>query len=101
MRVKMRLSAFLILLIGLGSAPAFAQALSSASVEQSLAAFLGSFPGGEQLAITAICIAAGTFLLRLTKWLGLALTFATFGFLAVALLLAAQPQALARLFDSL
>jgi hypothetical protein len=76
---------------------ALAQAQSAPpELAQSASALMSAFPGGEPIALTVLSIAAGTLLLRLTKWLGLALTFATLGFLAVALLIAVEPQVLAR-----
>jgi hypothetical protein len=96
----MRVGVYLFLAIALSIEPALAQSLADGRGMEPLGSVMAAFPGGESLAITAFCIAAGTLLLRLTKWLGLALTFATFGFLAVVLLLAVEPRALARLIEA-
>jgi len=86
--------------MALAAEPASAQTLSSQGLEPSLALFRAGFPASEPLAIAACCIVAGTLLLRLTRWLGLALTVATFGFIAVLLLLATEPQALAYVIEA-
>lgn len=80
---------------------ASAQAPGDATfVEQSLSAYIAAFPGGEAVAITVLCIAAGTLLLRLTRWFGLLMTVATFGFVGVMLLLAYEPGALTRIVEA-
>ncbi len=80
---------------------ASAQALGDTTIlKQSLSAYIAAFPGGEAVAITALCIAAGTLLLRLTRWFGLLMTVATFGFVGVVLLLAYEPGALTRIVEA-
>ena len=86
--------------MALAAGPASAQTLDSQALEPSLGRLLAGFPAGEPLATTAVCIVAGTLLLRLTRWLGLALTVATFGFIAVLVLLATEPQALAYIIEA-
>lgn len=79
------------------SAPAAAAVSAGQGFEQSLGGLLAGFPGGEPLAITALAIAIGTLLLRLTKLLGLVMTVAAAGVLGVIVLMTVEPQMLARL----
>lgn len=83
-----------------GPAPAQSLTDTGVAVDQTLSSLFAGLPVGEPIAITAFCIAAGTLLLRLTKWLGLLLTVATFGFLGVVLLLAYEPGALTRIVEA-
>lgn len=85
-----------------GASAASAQAFAATTfVEQSLSAYIAAFPGGEAVATTVLCIAAGTLLLRLTRWFGLLMTVATFGFVGVVLLLAYEPGALTRIVEAI
>ena len=84
-----------------GASAASAQTFGDITlIEQSLSAYIAAFPGGEAVAITVLCIAAGTLLLRLTRWFGLLMTVATFGFAGVVLLLAFEPGALTRIVEA-
>lgn len=81
-------------------APASAAVSAAQGFEQSLGGMLAGFPGGEPVAIAAIAIAIGTLLLRLTKLLGLVATVAAAGILGVIVLMAVEPQMLARLVEA-
>lgn len=101
MRATLQSALLAVAIMLLASGTAAAQAISHASgLEQSIGALMAAFPGGEPIAATFLCIAGGTLLLRLTKWLALALTFATFGFLAVALLITVEPDILAKIAEA-
>ncbi|MEZ5924825.1 MAG: hypothetical protein R3D57_10640 [Hyphomicrobiaceae bacterium] len=102
MRVDVRWLILGLLVAAAGAAPAAAQSLDGGSAAgHGVSAILSAFPGGQSLAITTICVVAGTILLRLTRWLGMVLTAVTCGFLAVVLVLAVEPQALTRLVQAL
>ena len=95
----MRANFGLCLLLFLASSIAAGSA-QAASAHDRLTSIAAAFPGGEPIALTAFCIAAGTLLIRLTRWFGLMLTVATFGFIGVMLLIAYQPGMLTRIVEA-
>jgi hypothetical protein len=89
-----------IMLLSAMSGPATAAVPAGQNFEQSLGGLLAGFPGGEPLAATTIAIALGALLLRLTRLLGLLLTVTAAGVLGVVVLMAVEPQMLARLVEA-
>lgn len=79
--------------------PASAAVTAGEGFERGMGELLASFPGGEPLAITALAIAIGTLVLRVTKLLGLILTVVIAGALGAGVLMAFEPQVLARLVE--
>lgn len=80
--------------------PAAAAVTAGDGFERSMGELLTSFPGGEPLAVTALAIAIGTLILRVTKLFGLLLTVMIAGAVGVAVLMAIEPQVLARLVEA-
>jgi len=101
-RMWTKLSGYLMSVLALAATtlPASAAVTAGDGFERSMGELLARFPGGETLAVTALAIAIGTLVLRVTKLFGLMLTVIIAGALGVAALMSFEPQALARLVEA-